>query len=187
MLYIKLVTVLFTKFLCWGGSSIEQPFQLLVVDFSWIIGYFTRSAFTIRAIGGSEFYRIFLSDHPLIYSEHQVSVESDLVRTSTIGYPGPVVRVGLHDSWVMRKCIFMQISSTWFRTFWRAELWFRTLSGGALDRNTTSSATHVVTFLYTICVQRRCVSFSDVVIENAWVVLTADISITPIYPPLPLW
>ena len=88
------------RFLCWGGSSIEQPFQLLVVDFSWIIGYFTRSAFTIRAIGGSEFYRIFLSDHPLIYSEHQVSVErkSDLVRTSTIGYPGPVVRVGLHDS-----------------------------------------------------------------------------------------
>ena len=89
-----------SKFLCWGGSSIEQPFQLLVVDFSWIIGYFTRSAFTIRAIGGSEFYRIFLSDHPLIYSEHQVSVErkSDLVRTSTIGYPGPVVRVSLHDS-----------------------------------------------------------------------------------------
>ncbi len=71
----------------------------MVVDFAWTIGYFTRSAFTIENIGGSEFYRIFLSDHPLIYSEHRVSVErkSDLVRTSAIGYPGPVVRVGLRD------------------------------------------------------------------------------------------
>ncbi len=92
--------VVFKNFCAGLGRQSNNLEQLLVADFSWIIGYFTRSAFTIRAIGGSEFYKIFpISDHPLIYSEHQVSVErkSDLIRTSAIGYPGPVVRVSLRD------------------------------------------------------------------------------------------